>query len=70
MRRERFRKFDLDFRYVNRKLEINKTENIAKNKGTVQFGRTSTEDNMEFKFFTEEEVVDFLHALLNTLLPV
>ena len=70
MTREPYRVFDVDFRYVNGKLEINKTENIARNKGTVRFGRTTEDNMMEFKFFTEEEVVDFLRALLNTLLPV
>jgi len=32
---------------------------------------TTRDDIMKFKFFAEEEeVVDFLRALLNTLLPV
>ena len=70
MRRERLREFDIDFRYVNGKLQINKTENITRNKGTVRFDMTTRDDIMKFKFFAEEEVVDFLRALLNTLLPV
>ena len=70
MRKERLCKFDIDFRYVNGKLKINKTGNITRNKGTVWFDMTTRDDKMEFKFFTEEEVVDFLRALLNTLLPV
>ena len=70
MRRERFRVFDVNFQYVNGKLKINKTKNPATNKAEVRFGRTTTDDIMEFKFFTEEEVIDFLCAHLNTLLPV
>ena len=70
MRRKRCSVSKLDFRYVNGKLEINKTETTARNKGMARFGMTTGDDIMEFKFFAEEEVVDFLRALLNTLLPV